>query len=111
MKKLPKEDMNMKINRRKFIESTVCAIGGITIPGIVMANRKYKPIRFGIVTDIHYADVPDDKNLNRYYRESLSKVNECVELMNEQKVDFLIELGIFEGSGESSKRNSNLKIS
>ena len=48
-------------------------------------------LRFGIVTDSHYADV--DTKLGRYYRQSLSKMEECVNLMRRQQVDFLIELG------------------
>lgn len=110
MKKLSQENMNKKINRRKFVETTVCAIGGITIPGITMANRKYKPIRFGILTDIHYADIPDDPGQNKYYRESLEKVAECVELMNEQKVDFLIELGDLKDQGNPPKETETLKF-
>ncbi len=101
--------MNIKINRRKFIESTVCAVGGITIPGIAMANKKYKPIRFGIVTDIHYADIPDNPKLNRYYRQSLDKTAECVDLMNEQKVDFLIELGDLKDQGDPPNEIQTLK--
>jgi len=46
-----------------------------------------------MVADIHYADA--DTAGTRYYRHSLSKLAECVELMNAQKVDFLIELGDF----------------
>ncbi|UCE46899.1 MAG: metallophosphoesterase, partial [Phycisphaerales bacterium] len=49
--------------------------------------------RFGIVTDCHYADA--DTAGTRFYRESLDKLGECVELMNAEKVDFLIELGDF----------------
>ena len=46
-----------------------------------------------IVTDSHYADtVMRD---NRFYRESTDKMTECVELMNDKKVNFLIELGDF----------------
>jgi len=46
--------------------------------------------RFGIVTDSHYAN----RNYsNRFCVESLDKMAECVELMNKQEVDFLIELG------------------
>ena len=48
-------------------------------------------LRFGIVTDSHYADV--NTKLGRYYRQSLSKMEECVNLMRRQQVDFLIELG------------------
>jgi len=49
------------------------------------------PVRFGIVTDCHYADV--DPSGTRFYRESLIKLSECVARMNAEKVDFLIELG------------------
>ncbi len=109
MTKLPVENMIMKINRRKFVEISVLAIGGITIPGIVMSGRKIKPIRFGIVADIHYAEAPDNPELNRYFRESLGKLAECVELMNEQKVDFLIELGDLKDQGDPPVESETLK--
>lgn len=50
-------------------------------------------VRFGMVTDIHYADI--DAAGSRTYRESPRKLEECVGLMNDQRVDFLIELGDF----------------
>lgn len=102
--------MNTKINRRKFIETSVCVIGGITIPGVTMAKRKFKPIRFGIVTDIHYADAPDNTAQNRYYRESLEKLAECAALMNEQKVEFLIELGDLKDQGNPPKEVNTLQF-
>jgi len=48
-------------------------------------------LRFGMVTDSHYAD--EEVRGSRHYRESLPKMRECVELMNQEQVDFLIELG------------------
>jgi predicted phosphodiesterase len=50
-----------------------------------------RPVRFGIVTDCHYADI--DPSGTRFYRQSLDKLSQCVAKMNEEKVDFLIELG------------------
>jgi len=50
-------------------------------------------VRFGIVTDCHYADV--DPAGTRFYRDSLAKVSECVARMRAENVDFLIELGDF----------------
>jgi hypothetical protein len=50
-------------------------------------------VRFGIVTDCHYADA--DTAGTRYYRQSLDKLAECVETMNAQEVNFLVELGDF----------------
>lgn len=50
-------------------------------------------IRFGVVTDGHYADA--DPAGTRFYRQSLGKLSECVARMNAERVDFLIELGDF----------------
>ena len=50
-------------------------------------------VRFGAVTDLHYADI--DPIGTRTYRESEEKLAECVQLMNAKDVTFLIELGDF----------------
>jgi len=54
-------------------------------------------VRFGIVTDCHYADA--DPAGTRVYRESLDKLGECVAQMNAEEVDFLVELGDFKDQG------------
>lgn len=85
------------ITRRDFLR-----IAGLTAAGIysgsalLQANpgKQGMKFRFGIVTDIHYADSPNGKE-GQHYRESLVKMAECVERMNDEKVDFLIELGDF----------------
>jgi len=48
-------------------------------------------VRFGVVTDVHHADI--DASGARTYRESSAKLAECVRVMNEQGVAFLVELG------------------
>jgi hypothetical protein len=53
----------------------------------------WHPVRFGIVTDCHYADA--NPVGTRFYRESLDKLSECVARMNAEHVSFLIELGDF----------------
>jgi predicted MPP superfamily phosphohydrolase len=50
-------------------------------------------VRFGMITDPHYADVPFRGK--RYYRESIAKMREAITFLNQQKLDFLIELGDF----------------
>ncbi len=50
-------------------------------------------IRFGIMTDAHYADA--EPRIGRHYRDSIDKVRECVRIMNRDKVDFLVNLGDF----------------
>ncbi len=61
-------------------------------PADPSASRE-RPVRFGIVTDCHYADTKPAGT--RFYRESLDKLSECVARMNSECVDFLIELGDF----------------
>jgi 3',5'-cyclic AMP phosphodiesterase CpdA len=50
-------------------------------------------VRFGVVTDIHYAEI--DAAGARTYRESDAKLAECVQVMNAKGVAFLVELGDF----------------
>lgn len=56
-------------------------------------TRSGRPVRFGIVTDCHYADA--EAVGTRFYRESPDKLAECVARMDAERVDFLIELGDF----------------
>lgn len=100
--------MKVKINRRKFVETLVTVIGGISVSNIALAKGNLKPMRFGIFTDPHYAE--RDVNINRYYRESLDKVSECIDLMNEQKVDFLIELGDLKDQGSTPQEAETLQF-
>ncbi|MEW5982265.1 MAG: metallophosphoesterase [Acidobacteriota bacterium] len=50
-------------------------------------------LRFGMVTDVHYADIDDVGN--RHYREAADRLAEFVRVMNQAQVDFVIELGDF----------------
>lgn len=103
------EDSEWTITRRFFLKSAILATTSLCAGiGSAYSNNKNRLIkqRFGIVTDSHYADI-DSRN-NRYYRESIHKMNECVELMNEKKVDFLIHLGDFI-NGSPEKNIDNLK--
>ena len=56
-------------------------------------------VRFGVVTDCHYADREPNLALNRHYRVAKEKLAACVGKMNELKPDFLIELGDFKDAG------------
>jgi predicted MPP superfamily phosphohydrolase len=98
----------MKIDRREFVVATVTLLGGIPFSLFKSTKGDFKPIRFGIVTDIHYADRPNPDSSTRYYKESLGKLSECIDLMNQQQVDFLIELGDFKDQGASPKEKETL---
>jgi alkaline phosphatase len=52
--------------------------------------------RFGVVTDIHCADRPDDNRFGpRFYRQSLERLKECVADFNTRDLAFAIQLGDF----------------
>jgi len=96
--------------RRDFLKTT----GGVFIglsTGTLFAqeiNTKNKIlIRFGIVTDPHSADIKERGS--RYYKESIPKMTECVEFMNDEKVDFLIELGDLKDMDDAESPENALK--
>jgi predicted phosphodiesterase len=82
---------NWNPTRRDFLASVASApLAGLAPPEAFGAAPI---VRFGLVTDIHYAEI--DAAGVRAYRESPRKLEECVSLMNDQRVDFLVELGDF----------------
>lgn len=85
-------------NRRAFLQSAAAIAAGPTLVSLscVAGNpsmRDRRAVRFGIVTDCHYADA--NPAGTRFYRESLEKLSECIDRMNAERVDFVIELGDF----------------
>ena len=63
----------------------------LLLPGFTGAIAQ--SFSFGMCTDVHYADIPS--NGTRKYRQSIDKLTQCVDSMNQRKVSFLIELGDF----------------
>ena len=93
---------NWVVTRRIFLKASAATLAGLAVAPLsctqwIIPGRRRGTARFGIVTDSHYADA--DTIGSRYYRHSLDKLNECVELMNEKKVDFLVDLGDFKDQG------------
>jgi predicted phosphodiesterase len=87
------------VSRRAFLRSAAAAT--VVGPALTLlscapgqrAEPSRRPVRFGLVTDCHYADAKPAGT--RFYRDSLDKLSECVARMNVECVDFLIELGDF----------------
>jgi len=81
--------------RRTVLKASVASLLNVTMGSCLsQARAESRPntSRFGIVTDPHYTH----RNYgSRYCDQSLDKMAECVELMNKQAVDFLVELGDF----------------
>ena len=89
----------MQATRRTFLRISAGALG-------TRLSGAASPLRFGVVTDVHYADRPPAGT--RYYQLALGKLGACVDLMNAEKVDFLIELGDFKDQDEKPSEASTL---
>jgi predicted phosphodiesterase len=81
--------------RRQFVVATstwvTAGLAGATFADEEKTAKEKPAVRFGIVTDLHYAD---KKSVgSRFYRESKAKLTEAVALFKEQKPDFVVELG------------------
>jgi 3',5'-cyclic AMP phosphodiesterase CpdA len=72
----------------------------------IRSNVAAQTFTFGMFTDVHYAAIPD--NGTRKYSQSLEKLNQCIDTMNQQKVDFLIELGDFKDMPVSADSKTTL---
>jgi predicted phosphodiesterase len=106
------DNRNWVITRRFFLRASATTLAGLAVTPFsctlqTTPGRRQDTARFGIVTDSHYADA--DTIGSRYYRQSLDKLTECVELMNAQKVDFLIELGDFKDQDNPPMEQSTIK--
>jgi alkaline phosphatase len=83
----------MTLRRRAFIrQGTLCLAGltgGLFVSGSEVAALPV--VRAGILTDLHYGDKEPTKT--RFYRETPRKLEEAVQKLNEEKPDFIVELG------------------
>ena len=81
------------MGRRAFLKGgTLLLAGSVLAPAQVLAAAGDTPkLRFGLATDLHYADRPPGGS--RYYRESLTKFAEAVGRFKQEKPDLIVTLG------------------
>lgn len=60
-------------------------------PAMLVAEDAPSPLKIGLITDLHHADKPAAGN--RYYRESLRKLEDAALQFERDKLGFLVELG------------------
>ncbi len=99
--------MDEKITRRDFIKTSSVLIAGLTVLSSCRFE-KVQDLRFGWITDIHYANAPVRGTRN--YAEGISKLREAVELFNRERLDFVIETGDFKDETENPEENETLKF-
>lgn len=106
MKTLPQSN-EWVVSRRAFLRAGAAAVWGSLLSPARAAPKKAPLVRFGLVTDVHYADAP--ARGSRCYRESLAKLRECVREINSRGADFLIELGDFKDQDEPPQEERTLR--
>jgi alkaline phosphatase len=80
-------------SRRAFIQNgALIILGTATSESVKASATSADPIaKFGLITDIHYADTPSRGA--RFYRDSIDKVAMAIDQFNRAKVDATIHLG------------------
>jgi 3',5'-cyclic AMP phosphodiesterase CpdA len=86
------------ISRRRFIQ-ILTEVAAVAATGCRMLVETGDKITVGMLADVHYAD--RERVNQRYYRESIAKVEECIEDFNYMEPDFIVQLGDFVDKGES----------
>lgn len=72
----------------------------------ISCKKETKSIRFGVITDLHYAD---RENVgNRHCSQSIKKLDEAMSVFSNNSLDFIIELGDFKDQGKIPDRNESL---
>jgi Calcineurin-like phosphoesterase len=87
-----------RINRREFVKVSTLVLTGLGTGTRAYAGQASGPepaplLRFGVLTDVHYAD--KDTRGTRHYRDSLSKMRQAVAELNRRDLAFAVELGDF----------------
>ena len=79
--------------RRDFLKASAATLLGLGLGArLRAAGAAAAPgLRFGLVTDVHYADC--EPKGTRFYRESIAKLREAVDRLQADGAAFLVELG------------------
>ena len=80
------------MNRRLFLKRTC---GGVLLlaasPSLISCDQQQRPVRFGVVTDLHYSR--REPYGTRYFPQTMEKLKEAIKVFNNSNLDFVIELG------------------
>ena len=82
--------MHTTLGRRAFVKNGSLFLAAASLHAAALGETS-KPLRIGLITDLHYADKPPAGT--RHYRETLAKLAESAERLRD--LDFVVELGDF----------------
>lgn len=93
------------MNRRSFLEHIIWNSTGFSFLGLFSSCME-SGIRFGLLTDLHYAN--RSSSGNRYYKDTFNKLKEALAEFERHKLDFIIELGDMKDQGNTPNREETL---
>src|SRR5688572_9989160 len=98
------------LSRRAFLHQGALVMTGALLGGERAFAISTKPLfQVGLLTDIHYADIPSKGS--RLYRESLSKIKECVTRFNKAGAALAVNLGdLIDAADTVEKEIGHLKV-
>ena len=84
------------VSRRHFLKITSATTAGLYLSadGFSEPNTPspdVSTVSFGLATDVHYCD--HDPEGNRYFRQSIQKISECIDDFNQEDLSFVIQMG------------------
>lgn len=92
------------MKRRVFLKHIS---GGILLASVLPAfSCSNAPLRFGLITDLHYAK--KEMAMNRYYKDSILKLRKAIDTFNSSDLDFIIELGDLKDMGTKPDEQETL---
>ena len=98
------------MNRRSFIKSSCGTVYLLPVLSLESRsgnnNNNSLPVRFGLITDLHFAESPDKGS--RYYSQSNQKLLSAIQIFNDSHPDFIIELGDFKDQDEPPEKSRTL---
>ena len=83
------------VGRRAFLQNGMLCLAASAVidPRSLLAEPSPDSLKIGLITDLHYADKPPAGT--RFYRDTPSKLAEAATLFEQQKTQFVVELGDF----------------
>jgi alkaline phosphatase len=90
------------LGRRTFIRNGALVLGASANGLSAGAEDPAAGVKFGVVTDLHYADKPAVGS--RHYRETPEKLAEAAERLSLQRLEFMVELGDFVDAADSVEK-------
>jgi predicted phosphodiesterase len=84
--------VQVTLGRRAFLQNGTLVLAAASTAGTsLLARETPKPLRVGLITDLHYADKPPAGK--RHYRETLRKLAEAAAQFEKDQPALVVELG------------------